>query len=76
MWNVARILHGRRVLVSLAVVGCVLAFASLEPVYIWNDDHGMSSASVPLVGVYVWVAAISFPLLIAALTWRRRRAAA
>ena len=70
-WNIIRLLGGRRVHLLAAVPAAVLALASLEPVYIQlGDDQGVNSASVPLVGIYIWALAMCVPLL-AAVVMRR-----
>lgn len=75
VWNLQRMLCGQQPKLALATASAILAAMALQPVYInFGDDHGVATASVPLVGAYLWVVAVTIPLAasLAALMFRRR----
>ena len=72
-WSVYRILQGSRPAWLVALVSLILALPTLQPLQdrIF-DAHGVNSAMMPAIGVYIWVVAISIPAAVTLLPSKRQ----
>ncbi len=67
-WNVLRCLQGQSALVLPALCGVLLSGTAWQTAYISVfDDHGVATRSSPGTAIYIWIFAVSVPLVIAAL---------
>ena len=71
-WSAVRMLRGLEPHWPVAIFAALLSIAALQP-FTSNigDPHGVNSAAVPTVGIYMWAIAAIIPLL--ATGWRLLR---